>query len=239
MVAIEVVIIILAVGAVSYVAVEHGEILTSGYNLAGEYIPDVTPLEAINNAKQLYEEKITKFQDGTMISHVEQIQQSFNQESVLGIQEQHSTIPVNYTAEQIAQLPPVTQDTPLIPPIPTYIIGYKPFPVIQGYIKIKDTATGEFVKPFIYKALIEISCKSSMEFCALTDIARWQTTVDGGKDANDNDLGGFYYYQWMPTQPTDIYEGLYDTCVSVSSLQKNSYGIYPTNKHCYQIQMKH
>lgn len=223
------------VGAVSYTVIEYGEPFTSNIT---NYAPEVSPLEVVNTAKELFEEKITKFPDGTEISHVVQVQKTSDEANPsLFSQEQHTTVPVNYTAEQVAQLEPVTQEVPTVQQIPTYIIGRQPFPEIQGYIKIKDPATGQYIKPYIYKAMITISCKSSMEFCALTDIARWVETQDGGQDANGNDLGGFYYYKWSPSQPTDIYEGLYDVCIQVSSLQKNSFGIYPTNKHCYQIKM--
>src|SRR3990167_306408 len=245
MIPLSVIAILVIVSAVSYTAIEYGEVIKSDIT---NYAPDVSPLEIANSAKQLFEEKITKFPDGMEISNVYQVQKTMedanpSDPSLLGFQnpfspQQHETVPVNYTAEQVAQLQPVEQDT-VTNPIETYVIGYKPFPTIQGYIKIKDKATGEYVKPFIYKSMITISCKSSMEFCALMTCRRWVKTQDGGKDADGNDLGGFYYYVWMPSQPTDIYEGLYDVCIQVSSLEKNNFGIYPTNKHCYQIRMTH
>ena len=250
MVAIEIPIILIIVGVVGYIGVQYGEVFTEDItNYASDlssYVPDTSPLELANTAKELFEEQTTTFLDGMEISHVYQVQKSSDDANPLDtlaqnslLQEQHQTVPVNYTAEQVAQLQPVEQEQPLVQAIPTYVIGVKPFPEIQGYIKIKDPVTGKILIPYIYKTLITISCRSSMQFCALTDVVRWIQTEDGGKDANDNDLGGFYYYKWPPSHPTDILEGLYDACINVTSLEKNSFGIYPSNKHCYQIRMTH
>src|SRR3990167_4616656 len=143
--------ILVIVGVTGYVAVEYGEVIKSDIT---NYAPDISPLEVANSAKQLFEEKITKFSDGMEISNVYQVQKTTEEanpsdQSLLGIQNpfspqvQHTTVPVNYTAEQVAQLQPVQQDT-VTNPIETYLIGHKPFPTIQGYIKIKDKATGEY-----------------------------------------------------------------------------------------------
>lgn len=74
--------------------------------------------------------------------------------------------------------------------------------VVQGYIQLTDSNTGIVIKPYEYRALIEIACdevlndKDGFNFCQTSPVFGRVITTDGGRDEDGNDRGGFFIYKW-------------------------------------------
>ena len=82
--------------------------------------------------------------------------------------------------------------------------------VVQGFILLTDSTTGQVIKPYEYNALIEIACdeelndKDGFNFCATDPVFGRVISQDGGKDEDGKDKGGFFIYKWRPSNSASL-----------------------------------
>jgi len=113
--------------------------------------------------------------------------------------------------------------------------------VVSGYILLKDEFTGENIKPFTYKVLITIMCDEEknlvdgFNYCATKDIFGRVETEHGGRDADGNELGGFFEYKWMPKFADS--SAFYDINILVTKDQAQLDGTYKDYEKSYKIQV--
>jgi len=113
--------------------------------------------------------------------------------------------------------------------------------VVSGYILLKDEFTGENIKPFTYKVLISIMCDEEknlvdgFNYCATKDIFGRVDTEHGGRDADGNELGGFFEYIWHPKFADS--SAFYDINILVTKDQAQLDGTYKDYEKSYKIQV--
>ncbi len=113
--------------------------------------------------------------------------------------------------------------------------------VVSGYILLNDEVTGEYIKPFVFKVLIEIQCDEDknlvdgFNYCVTEGIFGRVETENGGRDEDGNELGGFFEYVWHPKY-TDT-SGFYDVNILVTKDQAQVDGTYKEYEKSYKIQV--
>jgi len=113
--------------------------------------------------------------------------------------------------------------------------------VVSGYILLKDEVTGNNIEPYIFKVLIEIQCDEEknlvdgFNYCSTKGIFGRVETENGGKDADGNDLGGFFQYVWHPKFADT--SGFYDVNILVTKDQAQVDGTYKEYEKSYKIQV--
>ena len=113
--------------------------------------------------------------------------------------------------------------------------------VVSGYILLIDSNTGKFVKPYNYKVLISIICDDNLNlvdgfnFCSTDPIFGRVETSDAGKDADGNELGGFFEYIYH--MKGNDSSGFYDISILVTSDQRQLDGTYKDYTKSYKIQV--
>jgi len=178
----------------------------------------------------------TKFTDGSTITYLipdqpesEKIQPS--QEVIQKAQEENATS-ADKAVEQI--ITPEENITQYSKEDPRGV-------VVSGYILLKDQITGENIKPFTYKVLITISCDEEknlvdgFNYCATKEIFGRKETEHGGRDADGNELGGFFEYIWHPKFADS--SAFYDVNILVTKDQAQLDGTYKDYDKSYKIQV--
>jgi len=89
---------------------------------------------------------------------------------------------------------------------------------ILAYAKLIHPVSNVPIKPYQYSYLITIECEPVIigyDYCTTEFFSTRGTTVDGGTDADGNDLGGKVSFKWRPSNNHSV--AMYDIIIHITS----------------------